>query len=126
VAEKWQKPRRPDPRPPWSSESVETSQGGAENTSEVLAEVEAEPEVLEQTLISEPPWHDELKETSEGGAETSPKGAEARAEDSSTRGNGRENPREGRMEGRRRAAADAVPSNILNIIIINLAAKCSL
>jgi hypothetical protein len=116
VAEKWQKPRRPDPRPPWSSESVETSQGGAENTSEVL----------EQTLIPEPPWHDELKETSEGGAETSPKGAEARAEDSSTRGNGRENPREGRMEGRRRAAADAVPSDILNIIIINLAAKCSL
>ena len=86
MAEKWQRPRRPDPRPPWSSESVETSQGGAENTSEVLAEVEAEPEVLEQTLISEPPWHDELKETSEGGAETSPKGAEARAEDSSPEG----------------------------------------
>jgi hypothetical protein len=69
----------------------------------VLAEVEAEPEVLEQTLISEPPWHDELKETSEGGVETPPKVAEARAE----------KPREGRMEGRRRAAADAVPSNIL-------------
>jgi len=91
VAEKCQQPRSPDPRPPWHDELKETSEGGVENTSEVLAEVEAEPEVLEQMLNSGPPWHDELKETSEGGAETPPKVAEARAEDSSTRGNCREN-----------------------------------
>ncbi len=76
-------PRAVDPEPPWNDESFDTSEGGVERPSEVLAEnqiLPPEPEVKNQTADLEPPWNGELFETSEGGSETSPSPPEPRAE----------------------------------------------
>jgi hypothetical protein len=75
--------RAVEPEPPWNDESFDTSEGGVERPSEVLAEEQIlppEPEAKNQIPDSEPPWHGELFETSEGGSETPPSPPEPRAE----------------------------------------------